>query len=276
MPTIEPHQFRQVAESFGVDAERYDRTRPSYPAATVERIVAASPGRDVLDVGAGTGIAARQFVAAGCTVLGVEPDARMAGFARRGGLEVEVSTFEDWDPGDRRFDTVVAGQAWHWVDPDAGAAAAARVLRPGGRLAVFWNAFQPQPEAAEAFAAVYRRVLPESLAAAGFTAAAPAGGPYSVLCDKAADGIRASAAFDEPERWRFEWDVTYTRDAWLDQVPTFGGHTQLPPPALAEVLDGIGAAIDDLGGGFAAHYTTVVVTAARPAAAGRELESSMS
>jgi ubiquinone/menaquinone biosynthesis C-methylase UbiE len=81
----ESHQYRQVAESFGADAERYDRTRPSYPAALVERIVAASPGPAVLDVGCGTGIAARQFQAAGCRVLGVDPDARMADLAGRAG-----------------------------------------------------------------------------------------------------------------------------------------------------------------------------------------------
>ena len=63
-----------MAESFGADAERYDRTRPRYPGALVERIIAGSPGLDVLDVGTGTGIAARQFQAAGCKVLGVEPD----------------------------------------------------------------------------------------------------------------------------------------------------------------------------------------------------------
>ncbi|MEV4510063.1 class I SAM-dependent methyltransferase [Dactylosporangium sp. NPDC049525] len=261
MPTIEPHRHRQVAESFGVDAERYDRTRPSYPEAMVDRIVGASPGTDVLDVGAGTGIAARQFAAAGCTVLGVEPDARMAAFARRGGLEVEVSTFEAWDPAGRRFDAVVAGQAWHWVDPRAGAAAAARVLRPGGRLAVFWNAFQAQPEAAEAFAVVYRRILPDSLAAAGFGSAAAALDGYLTMCATAADGIGAAGGFGEPEQWRFDWDVTYTRDQWLDQLPTFGGNTQLPPEQLARVLDGVGAAVDALGGSFAAHYTTVVVTA---------------
>ena len=71
-----------MAQSFGSDPERYDRARPSYPAALVERVIAASPGRDVLDVGCGTGIVARQFQAAGCSVLGVEPDARMAGHAR--------------------------------------------------------------------------------------------------------------------------------------------------------------------------------------------------
>lgn len=46
-------------------------------------------------------------------------------------------------------------------------------------------------------------------------------------------------------------------------MPTFGGNTQLPPATLAEILDGIGAAVDGLGGGVATHSTTVVVTAAR-------------
>src|SRR5205085_1744530 len=118
------------AESFGSDVERYDRTRPGYPDALVERVVAATPAPDVVDVGCGTGIEARQFQAAGCRVLGVEPDPRMADFARRSGVEVEVATFEAWDPGDRMFDAVIPGQAWHWVDPVAGAAKAAQVLRP--------------------------------------------------------------------------------------------------------------------------------------------------
>ena len=151
-----------MAESFGSDAERYDRTRPRYPGALVERIVAVSPGLDVLDVGCGTGITARQFQAAGCLVLGVDPDARMADFARRTGVVAEVATFEAWESAGREFDAVVAGQAWHWVDPVAGAAKAAQVLRPGGRLAVFWNAFRFPPDMDEAFAAVYRRVLPDS------------------------------------------------------------------------------------------------------------------
>jgi SAM-dependent methyltransferase len=246
-----------------VDAERYDRTRPQYPKPLIDRIVAAAPGAgrpDVLDVGAGTGIAARQFAAVGCTVLGVEPDARMAAFARQGGLEVEVSTFEAWDPAGRRFDAVVAGQAWHWVDPVAGAAAAARVLRPGGRIAVFWNAFQPPPAMAEAFAAVYRQALPEPFAAAaGAAASMNAVEAYSAMCATAADGIRAAGEYDEPEQWRFDWECAYTRDEWLDQVPTFGGHNLLPPDRLAQVVDGIGAAI---GAGFTARYSTLAVTAA--------------
>src|SRR5262245_51607749 len=139
---VQAHQARSMAESFGVDPERYDRARPRYPDALIERI--ARP--EVLDVGCGTGIEARQLQAAGCTVLGVDPDARMAAFARRTGVEVEVATFETWDPAGRTFDAVVAGQAWHWVDPMAGPSKAARVLRPGGRLTVFGHVFNaPAP-----------------------------------------------------------------------------------------------------------------------------------
>ncbi|HEY6787903.1 MAG TPA: class I SAM-dependent methyltransferase [Trebonia sp.] len=79
------HLQRQVAEGSGADAGRYDRARPTYPAGLVDRIIAASPGRDVLDVGCGTGIAARLFQAAGCRVLGVDPDPRMAELARQAG-----------------------------------------------------------------------------------------------------------------------------------------------------------------------------------------------
>ena len=260
--SAEPHQYRQVAESFGSDAERYDRARPSYPDALVERIVAASPGPDVLDAGCGTGIAARQFQAAGCRVLGVDPDARMAGLARQSGSAVEVARFEAWDPAGRDFDAVIAAQAWHWVDPVAGAAKAALALRPGGRLAVFWNAFQPPPDLAEAFAGVYRRVqtgLPFN------PWARPALDAYLTMGATAADGIRRAGAFGEPEQWHFDWDRPYTRDELLEQVPTAGGHSQIPPARLQELLAGIGAAIDAMGGSFTAHYTTVAVTAARTA-----------
>lgn len=263
----EPHQYRQVAESFGVDVERYDRTRPSYPDAMIARIVAESPGPEVLDVGCGTGTAARQFRTAGCKVFGVEPDARMAEFARRGGLDVEVATFEAWDPAGRHFDAVVAGTAWHWVDPVAGAAKAARALRPGGRLAPFWHVFQPPAQVTEAFVAAYRRVAPDSPFDLDRIQTASALDIYQVGFTKVADGIRAAGGFGEPEQWRFDWERSYTREEWLDQLPTQGTLTGLPPDKLAEVVEGVGAAIDAMGGSFTMPYTTVAVTATRTGAA---------
>jgi SAM-dependent methyltransferase len=262
-PVPEPHRLRQVAESFGGDAERYDRTRPPYPDALVNRIIAASPGRHVLDVGCGTGIEARQFQAAGCTVLGVEPDARMAEFARRSGVEAEVATFEAWNPAGRDFDAVIAGTAWHWVDPVAGAAKAASVLRRGGRLAPFHHVFQAPPEVTEAQTTVYRRVVPDSPFSLGGQGTRSSLELYQPLFDKIADGIRQAPGFGEPEQWQFDWDCTYSTDEWLDQLPTLGSLTQLPPDKLAQVQEGVGAAIDAMGGSFTMRYTTVAVTAAR-------------
>jgi SAM-dependent methyltransferase len=254
-----------------VDAERYDRARPRYPDAMVERIVAATPGTDVLDVGCGTGIEARQFQAAGCEVLGVEPDARMADFARRSGVEVEVATFEAWDSAGRVFDAVIAGTAWHWVDPVAGAAKAAQVLRPDGRLAVFWHVFELPPAVTEAFAAVYQRVMPDPpfnvQPTSNVQPARSALDRYQALLTKAADGVREVGGFSDPEQWRFDWEQSYTRATWLDQMPTFGALTQLPPDKVAEVLEGVGAAIDAMGGSFTMRYATVAVTAARTGAA---------
>ncbi len=224
----------------------------------VRRILDASPGRDVVDVGCGTGIAARQFRVAGCRVLGVEPDERMAELARQSGIEVEVSTFENWDPAGRVFDMVIAAQAWHWVDPVAGAAKAAQVLERGGRFAGFWNAFKPPAQLGEAFADVYRRVQ-TGLPFNPWAGSALDG--YQTMCDKAAAGLGQSGRFNEPERWQFDWDRPYSRDEWLDEVPTLGGHSQIPPAELERVLAGIGEAIDDSGGSFAMGYATVVITA---------------
>jgi hypothetical protein len=90
---------------------------------------------------------------------------------------------------------------------------------------------------------------------------------YVMMCGKAAAGMGEASAFGDPEHWRYEWERTYTRDEWLDQVPTFGGYTQLPPVKQQGLLAGIGAAIDAAGGGFTMRYTTVAVTAARAGAA---------
>jgi SAM-dependent methyltransferase len=263
-PPAELHKARLIAESFGTDAAGYDRARPGYPDALVARIVAESPGLDVLDVGCGTGIAARQFQAAGCAVLGVEPDARMAGFARARGLPVEVATFEAWDPVGRKFDAVIAAQSWHWVDPVTGAAKAAQVLRPSGRLAIFGHVYEPPAEVAGPFAAARRRVVPD----APF-ANLPARRPldlYQSAYAKIADKIRETGQFREPEQWRFDWEQSYTRDQWLALLPTTGGLTRLRPDHLADILGEVGTAIDALGGAFTMSYTTLATSAARGSA----------
>ncbi|MCV7413671.1 methyltransferase type 11 [Mycobacterium florentinum] len=264
MPTVstepspsdrQPHLLRDVAESFGVDADRYDRARPRYPDALIHRVIAASPGVEFLDVGCGTGIGARQYREAGVTVLGVDPDARMAEVARRSGIEVEIGNFETWDPAGRTFDAVVAGQAWHWVDPVLGAAKAARVLRPHGLLATYWHVFDPPSEIAQAFDDVLGRVAPD----------APLQIPGLRLQEenltRALEGIRTAGGFTEPGQWRFEWHRRYTRDEWLDHLATTGQLTLLGPGEVATVRDAVGATIDALGGSFTMQYVTLAAAA---------------
>ena len=263
--TDAPHRRRDIAESFGTDPERYDRTRPTYPSALVEAVLAAAPDqtgarRTVLDVGIGTGISARPFRDAGCTVLGVEADERMAQAARDDGFDVEVARFEEWDPAGRLFDAVIAGQSWHWVDPAAGAAQAARVLRPGGVLAIFWNAGNPEPAVAAAFAEIYRRV-DTGLPFTPFTGSAADG--YAGFLDAVAESLRATGEFAEPERWRADWETTTTRDAWLDQVPTAGGSNLIPPATFDQILADMGEVIDAVGGSFTLEYATLAVIARR-------------
>ncbi|WP_433504007.1 class I SAM-dependent methyltransferase [Pseudonocardia halophobica] len=252
----ESHRMRDVAEGFGADADRYDRARPRYPAALAEAVLSELPGSRILDVGIGTGISSLPFRDAGATMLGVDPDVRMAEVARARGFDVDTATFEDWNPQGRRFDGVIAGQTWHWVDPIAGAAKAAAVLHPGGRLAVFWNAGDPPTDLAAAFAEVYRSVetgLP-------FTPwTAPQRDGYAAFLDRAEAGVREAGGFGRPQRLRFDWETTISRDAFLEQVPTAGGHDRIAPENLAKLLAGLADAIESAGGTFTMRYATLAL-----------------
>jgi SAM-dependent methyltransferase len=102
---------RDLGRVFNEVPELYDRVRPAYPEELGADLVAIT-GMDerspVLEVGCGTGQATRSLAALGCPVTAIEPGAGMAELARQrlaafGDVEVETSTFEDWDDRGRRF-----------------------------------------------------------------------------------------------------------------------------------------------------------------------------
>ena len=88
---------------------------------------------------------------------------------------------------------------------------------------------------------------------------------YARLGDRAASGVRETGAFVKNiEQWRFDWERPYSRDEWLDAVPTFGGSDRLRT-ARSGSPGRIGAVTDAIGGQFTMGYTTVVTTAGRSA-----------
>lgn len=248
-----------MASAFGFDALRYDHARPRYPEAVIASILSRSPGFDVLDVGTGTGIAARQFHEVGCRVFGIDVDERMVAVARQSGIEADVAGFETWRPAGHMFDLVASGQAWHWIDPDIGARRAADVLRPGGLLAAFWNADELPEELAQTFADIFRELAPTTLAARRWDVVSTLPG-FSALCRRAADGMSATGAFRQIEQWQYPWDRSYSSDEWLELLLTMADVAELPSPTLEALTTTMGTAIEAAGGSFTIRYTTVVVT----------------
>ncbi len=140
--------------------ELYDRVRPAYPAALFADLVAITGVHErssVLEVGCGTGQATRSLAALGCAVTAVEPGTGMARFARQRlagspNVEIETSSFEDWEDRGRRFDVLVAASSWHWVDPAIGWDRAHDVLHPGGWVALLGHVVVRRPGEPEVYA----------------------------------------------------------------------------------------------------------------------------
>jgi SAM-dependent methyltransferase len=128
------------ARSFGTAADRYDRYRPTYAAEAVRWALGEHPLR-VADLGAGTGILSRLLRSEGHAVIAIEPDDQMR--TRLTQVSPDISalagTAEEIPLPDASVDAVVAGQAYHWFEADRAHPEIARVLRPGGVFAAFWN-----------------------------------------------------------------------------------------------------------------------------------------
>jgi len=134
------------ARSFGGVADAYDRARPSYPDDAARWLLLGEwaetrTSATVLEVGAGTGKLTEGILREGHRVLATDPDAAMLRVlsARAAGTPVAQAAVEHLPVRTRSVDVVVAAQCFHWFDLGLALPEIARVLRPGGHLAVAWN-----------------------------------------------------------------------------------------------------------------------------------------
>jgi SAM-dependent methyltransferase len=156
---------QERGRAFGRVAEEYDRVRSSYPDELVDEACAGLlPGARVVEVGSGTGKLTVALVARGLDVDAVEPDEEMAAIARRhvgDAARFRIARFEDAELPERAFDAVFSATAFHWIDPAVGWAKAARLLRPGGTLALLTHV-AARSELSDAYLEAWRAVEPVS------------------------------------------------------------------------------------------------------------------
>ena len=145
MASASDGSVHDVARKGFVDADRYDRARPGYPPAAVawlaEHLV-LGPESVVVDLAAGTGKLTRLLVPTGSTLMAVEPLEEMRRLLARQCPTVPVvaGAAERLPLRAGSVDAVTVAQAFHWFDVDAAFAELRRVLRPGGRVGLIWNA----------------------------------------------------------------------------------------------------------------------------------------
>ena len=130
----------------------YDSVRPAYPHEAVAALIDAArsgrgvnaPGRDgplrAADIGAGTGKMSELLARGGLLVDAVEPSEAMRAQASAiEGVTWHDGVAEETGLPNDVYDIVVFAQSWHWMDPERAGLEAARILAPGGVLAIVWN-----------------------------------------------------------------------------------------------------------------------------------------
>ncbi|KZT67756.1 S-adenosyl-L-methionine-dependent methyltransferase [Daedalea quercina L-15889] len=141
-------------EGFGTGTnELYDRARPSYQPAAISHIrdaIVNPPPLNIVEIGAGTGIFTRALLAHPAfsssiqSLDAVEPSAGMrevfVSSVQDPRATVSEGTFDTTGAADASADAIIVAQAFHWCpDYDKAAQEFARVLKPGGVVALIWN-----------------------------------------------------------------------------------------------------------------------------------------
>ena len=231
---------RRLRATFEEVPELYDRARPLYPRELFDDLVSfgrLEPGSRVLEIGCGTGQATIPLAERGLEVVCVELGAGLAAVARRrlaGFPRVEVvhAVFEAWEAEEASFDAVVAFTAFHWLDPEAKYAKPARLLRPGGTLAVA-ETDHVQVEGGDPFwpevQADYDAVVPSE-------ENRPPPRPEEVG-DLRAE-LEETGLFGEVEVRRYLADVTYSAEEYIAVLDTYSPNRAMEP-AKRERLFGL-------------------------------------
>jgi ubiquinone/menaquinone biosynthesis C-methylase UbiE len=180
MTALSGAEARRYGTVFDEVADEYDRTRPMYPDALVDRaceVASLGSGDPVLEIGCGSGQLTRSLVARGLRVTAVEPGGNLIRLAGQnlagpgsasgpasGSVEFVNARFEDAALPSGYFRAVFSASALHWVDPTVGWRKIAGVLTAGGTLALlsYFGVDEPRSrDDQDAMLAALARVAPD-------------------------------------------------------------------------------------------------------------------
>jgi SAM-dependent methyltransferase len=227
---IAPMEVR--ARAFDGWADEYERFRPGYPRGLFDRLASEFDlpiDAMAVDLAAGTGKVSRAMAALGWRVTAVEPGPRMIDVLRRTamseGVEVETTqaTAEATGLAAARFDLATAGEAWHWFDAPRALAEIARILKPGGGFAFFWNVID---EARSELIAAERQLVTE-YGVSGGDIRLPGPRPETAAT------VRDSGAFEEATFIQVPHQVPMTGAEYLEFART-KSHLRTAPAELQE------------------------------------------
>jgi SAM-dependent methyltransferase len=216
------------AKTFGGVAEVYERTRPGYPKEAVRWMLGSTPGT-VLELGAGTGKLTSLLLDQDHRVVATDPAEQMLRPMRKQlkAARLVQGSAEQIPVASSSVDAVVAGQAFHWFEADRALGEIARVLRPGGTLALVWNVRDETVPWVRRLGRLIGSEQPED--------------PTELL--------EESGLFDGVERRTFRhWQEVF-RDSLLGLVESRSRVAELPEEERAKVLDQVGELYDDYGRG---------------------------
>ena len=237
--------------------DTYERARALYRPeilAALQAQAALGPGVRVLEIGCGTGQLTRDLLPFGVTLTAIEPGRALADKARTvlpESVRIDVARFEDWNPGDRRFDVVVAAQSLHWIDPAQRFDRIAHTLVPGGICALIWTLDRSEhSDFYRATQPVYERAFPPSSPGESLDLPSEA----ALACDQ----LTAHAAFGPISTTRVNWTRTMNTETYLDLRRTDSNVRALPEDRRREFLDGLRAVLQRFGGQVAREYETLL------------------
>lgn len=241
-----------AAGGFASSAEAYERGRPGYPeeaTAWIAERLGIGPGKDVLDLAAGTGKLTRALLPFGARVIAVEPidEMREQLFAALPDVDAFDGTAESIPLPDGSVDAITCGQAFHWFRTNEALGEMRRVLRVGGGVALVWNI----------------RDLSDPLQARVQEILAPHGG--DVRSHRSIDpaGMLTGEFFGPTETRSWPYVQRLSRAHLVDRMASTSYIAILDPDARAEVLSQVLEAAEGLPEPISIPYTTDVYVAYR-------------